>query len=63
MQHPITDKPVLVTGATGFIATYTVKQLLEHGYKVRGTVRSLKKKESYQYLLDFPNAETNLEDL
>ena len=31
---------VLVTGATGFIAGYTVADLLAHGYKVRGTVRN-----------------------
>lgn len=33
---------VLVTGASGYIATHIVKQLLEHGYRVRGTVRNLK---------------------
>jgi len=33
---------VLVTGASGFLATHIVKQLLEQGYRVRGTVRSLK---------------------
>eukprot|EP01147_Barroeca_monosierra_P006166 gene6166-9208_t len=31
---------VCVTGATGFIATHIVKQLLEAGYFVRGTVRN-----------------------
>ena len=37
---------VLVTGASGFIATHIIKQLLEQGcYHVRGTVRSLKKEE------------------
>ena len=37
---------VLVTGASGFIATHVIKQLLEQGhYHVRGTVRSLKKEE------------------
>ncbi|KAK5657960.1 hypothetical protein OQA88_2512 [Cercophora sp. LCS_1] len=30
---------VLVTGATGYVATQVVKQFLERGYKVRGTVR------------------------
>jgi nucleoside-diphosphate-sugar epimerase len=32
---------ILVTGATGFVASHTVAQLLQRGYKVRGTVRSL----------------------
>ena len=36
---------VLVTGASGFIATHVVKQLQAAGYKVRGTVRSLKNEE------------------
>ena len=34
---------VLVTGANGFVASHTIKQFLERGYKVRGTVRDLKK--------------------
>lgn len=42
-QNQITDEDlILVTGASGFIATHIVKQLLEKGYRVRGTVRSLK---------------------
>ncbi|KAH8177172.1 NAD(P)H-binding domain-containing protein [Sarocladium implicatum] len=32
---------VLVTGATGFIASQATKQLLERGFRVRGTVRNL----------------------
>ncbi|CAA7267197.1 unnamed protein product [Cyclocybe aegerita] len=31
---------VLVSGANGYIAMWTVKMLLERGYRVRGTVRS-----------------------
>ena len=34
---------VLVSGATGFIAAWVVKNLLERGYVVRGTARSLAK--------------------
>ncbi|KAH8648675.1 putative NAD dependent epimerase/dehydratase [Xylariales sp. PMI_506] len=34
---------VLVTGANGFIASHIVKEFLERGYRVRGTVRDLKK--------------------
>lgn len=35
------DDLILVTGASGYIATHIVKQLLEKGYRVRGTVRNL----------------------
>lgn len=34
---------VLVTGASGYMATHVVDQLLLAGYKVRGTVRDEKK--------------------
>lgn len=34
---------VLVTGANGFIASHTINELLENGYRVRGTLRSLEK--------------------
>ena len=33
---------VLVTGATGYIASHVIKKLLEKNYSVRGTVRNLK---------------------
>jgi dihydroflavonol-4-reductase len=35
------SKPILVTGASGFLAMHTIIQLLEQGYKVRGTLRIL----------------------
>lgn len=35
------DDLILVTGASGYIATHIVKQLLENDFRVRGTVRSL----------------------
>lgn len=34
---------VLVTGANGYIASVTIKTLLDRGYQVRGTVRSVEK--------------------
>ena len=41
---------VVVTGATGFVASELVKQLLAKGYTVRGTVRSLQNKDKVQHL-------------
>ncbi|XP_072017994.1 uncharacterized protein [Amphiura filiformis] len=53
---------VLVTGASGFIATHTVQQLLQAGYKVRGTVRSLNNANKVKHLKDLcPNAAHELE--
>ena len=42
--------PVLVTGVTGYVASWIVKYLLEDGYTVHGTVRSVAKKEKYAHL-------------
>ncbi len=36
---------VLVTGASGFIAKYCIAELLKAGYHVRGTVRSLSRRD------------------
>lgn len=36
------DSTVLVTGANGYIASHVVDQLLQAGFRVRGTVRSPK---------------------
>lgn len=33
------EKKVLITGASGFVATHIVEAFLPAGYKVRGTVR------------------------
>ena len=35
------SKPILVTGASGFVALHTIIQLLQQGYKVRSTLRTL----------------------
>ncbi len=46
---PVSAAPVLVTGASGFIASHIVELLLAKGCLVRGTVRSLRK-EKARYL-------------
>jgi dihydroflavonol-4-reductase len=52
---------VAVTGASGYIASHLIAQLLEQGDKVRGTVRSLKKTESFAHLTKLPGASERLE--
>ena len=42
---------VLVTGATGYIAGEIIFQLLENGYRVRGTVRSLQNTKKIEKLI------------
>jgi nucleoside-diphosphate-sugar epimerase len=37
------QQKVLVSGANGFVGCYVVRNLLEKGYFVRGTVRSAEK--------------------
>jgi len=62
MEVPmITDNPICVTGASGFIASYVIRELLDGGYAVRGTVRGLTKGNTYEYLTSFPGAAERLE--
>jgi nucleoside-diphosphate-sugar epimerase len=59
MTTPPKDALVLVTGASGYIAGHCVRDLLENGYRVRGTVRSLadpRKVEHLQRLATRPGA-------
>jgi len=58
---PITSAPVLVTGASGFIASRIVELLLAKGYRVRGTVRSLKKERELAALRTLAGAAERLE--
>uniref|UniRef100_A0A914DSQ0 NAD-dependent epimerase/dehydratase domain-containing protein n=1 Tax=Acrobeloides nanus TaxID=290746 RepID=A0A914DSQ0_9BILA len=52
---------VLVTGASGYVGSHCVQQLLTSGYNVRGTVRSLKNKEKVQPLRNLRHARERLE--
>ncbi|MEL6213289.1 MAG: SDR family NAD(P)-dependent oxidoreductase, partial [Pseudomonadota bacterium] len=45
MTDNATKQTVLVTGASGFIATHCIRQLLERGFAVRGTLRSMNRVE------------------
>jgi dihydroflavonol-4-reductase len=45
-----THKPVCVTGASGFVAAHVIRELLERGYRVRGTVRGLSSPGKYDFL-------------
>ncbi|VDM81070.1 unnamed protein product [Strongylus vulgaris] len=52
---------VLVTGASGYVATHCVAQALAAGYRVRGTVRSKKNMRKVAPLLRLPYADERLE--
>ncbi|KAJ7297757.1 hypothetical protein O6H91_Y038300 [Diphasiastrum complanatum] len=52
---------VCVTGASGFIASWLVKLLLERGYVVRATVRDVAKYEKTAHLRQLPGANERLQ--
>jgi len=54
------SKTVCVTGASGFLATQIVKQLLEKGYQVHGTVRDPSDKKKVDHLVSLPGASERL---
>ncbi|XP_047485902.1 phenylacetaldehyde reductase-like, partial [Penaeus chinensis] len=60
---PVFSPPViLVTGVSGFIGSHVAKLLLEEGYKVRGTVRSLSNEAKVEPLKNLvPEAKFPLE--
>lgn len=50
-SHSPADSLVLVTGASGFIAQHTIIRLLDAGYRVRGTVRSLRRADEVRAVI------------
>mgnify|MGYP003387060453 CR=1 FL=1 len=60
-SNTVTQAPVLVTGAAGFLAGHLIQQLLAKGYKVRATVRDLRLNGRIEHLHKFPEASTQLE--
>ena len=58
----ITSQPVLVTGASGFLAIHCVIQLLEQGYNVRGTLRTMSRENDVRVVIrKFVQADDRLE--
>ena len=55
------DNTVCVTGATGYVAAFVVRDLLAAGYRVRGTVRSRSNAAKLAPLLGLPGAAERLE--
>jgi nucleoside-diphosphate-sugar epimerase len=53
----MSDELVLVTGGSGFIGSHCILQLLAAGYKVRTTIRSLKRERDVRAMLKQGGAE------
>nr|AFK47533.1 unknown [Medicago truncatula] len=53
---------ICVTGATGYVASWLIMKLLQHGYAVHATVRShhVKEKKDLSYLTNLPEASKKL---
>nr|WJP34988.1 dihydroflavonol 4-reductase 1 [Loropetalum chinense var. rubrum] len=56
----IEAETVCVTGASGFIGSWLVMRLLEHGYRVRATVRDPENMKKVKHLLELPKAKTHM---
>ncbi len=59
---PTTISPILITGASGFVALHTIIQSLQQGYKVRATLRnSARETEVREIVAKYVDAKDNLE--
>jgi len=52
MTDPNKNKTVLVTGGSGFIAVHCMLKLLQQGYTVRTTLRSLNREDEVKKMLE-----------
>lgn len=44
---------IAVTGASGYISSHIIRELLKRGHQVRGLVRDLSNKSKYEYMYQF----------
>jgi len=58
---PAGEQLVCVTGASGYLASHVVRELLARGYRVRGTVRDPADPEKTDHLKRLPGAGERLE--
>lgn len=57
MDQPRNDSPILVTGASGYLASWIVRFLLEDGYTVHGTVRDKNNPQKVKHLTEIADRE------
>lgn len=61
MTHIDITKPVMVTGATGYVAGWIVKKLLDEGFTVHAAVRNPENADSIRHLIQLSeNAKGNI---
>jgi nucleoside-diphosphate-sugar epimerase len=58
MGSTLQKKNILVTGGSGYLASWIVKQLLEEGYGVNTTVRNLEDRSKYKHLTELSEIHT-----
>ena len=63
MSQDASSTRVLVTGATGFIALHCILQLLQQGYRVRGTLRTMPREPQVRSALEAQGQSTEALDL
>mmetsp|Transcript_15177 Transcript_15177/g.24796 ORF Transcript_15177/g.24796 Transcript_15177/m.24796 type:complete len:387 (+) Transcript_15177:66-1226(+) len=59
MSAPSPIRTVMITGATGYLASHIVKQLLEKGYNVNACVRNASNESSVKHLLKLSSSSSS----